>query len=84
MTIGVLVCLVQLLWCAVCLCGVLVFLLGIFFIINKVVFLLLREKFLVLFCTVLVGVWAQLAPVGELPVVVRCRSRVRSEEPIGD
>jgi hypothetical protein len=69
-------------------CGVFVWGVGVFvgkfFFISKVVFLLLREKFLVLFCTVLVGVWAQLAPVGELPVVVRCRSRVRSEEPIGD
>jgi len=36
------------------------------------------------FRTLLVGVWAQLAPVGELPVVARCRSRVRAEEPTGD
>ena len=56
MTIGVLVCLVQWLGCAVCFCGVLVVLLENFF--------LLYGEFLVLFCTVLVGVWAQVAPVG--------------------
>jgi hypothetical protein len=41
-------------------------------------------KGLCLFRTLLVGVWAQLAPVGELPVVARCRSRVCAEEPTGD
>ena len=64
MTIGVLGGLVQWLGCAVCFCGVLVFLLGNIFLLVRSSFCCCGKSFLVLFGTVLVGVWAQVAPVG--------------------
>ena len=74
MTIGVLVCLVQWLGCAVCFCGVLVVLLEIFFVFG-----------VVFFWHGVGGCLGAGCPCGvELPVVVRCWSRVRVEEPTGD